>query len=306
MTAEFRQLDWDEQLQTDWQQLLYLAVREDIDRLYDWTTIALVPSDAVGSATIVAREPGIVAGLPAGRMAMAEFDREAVWTQHVDEGAVVEPGTRVATVAGRTRALLTGERTMLNVLTHLSGIATLTRRYVNAVAGTPARIYDTRKTLPGWRRLEKYAVRMGGGWNHRTGLYDAVLIKDNHLAAGATRFSPGEGVTKARAFLAQQLGRAGELPPVEIEVDTLEQLADVLPAGPDIVLLDNMSLAQLRQGVDLRNRTAPTVVLEASGGVNLDTVTGIAATGVDRISVGALTHSARNFDLGLDWDLAGP
>lgn len=304
MTSEFHQLVWDEQLENDWRQLLYLAVREDVDRLYDWTTVSLVPDDARGSAAIVARQPGVIAGLAAARLAIQEFGRDTEWTALVADGTSVRAGETVATIAGHSRSLLTGERTMLNVLTHLSGIATLTRRFVDAVAGTNAKIYDTRKTIPGWRRLEKYAVRAGGGWNHRTGLYDAVLIKDNHLAVGSSRYTPAQAVAQARAFLQQNFGAAGaQLPPVEVEVDTLEQFQNVLPANPDIVLLDNMSLEQLREAVALRNRQAPQVVLEASGGVNLETVAGIAATGVDRISVGALTHSAKSFDLGLDWKL---
>lgn len=302
VASDFHQLTWDEQLRTDWQQLLFLAVREDLDRLYDWTTVALVPADVPGRAAVVARQEGVVAGLPAAEMAIKEFDRETQWEALVTDGTQVSAGERVAVIAGKARSLLTAERTMLNVLTHLSGVATLTRRYVDAVAGTNARIYDTRKTTPGWRRLEKYAVRAGGGWNHRTGLYDAILIKDNHLACSASRLTPAAAVAAARAFLVQSLGAgSAELPPIEVEVDTLDQLANVLPAAPDIVLLDNMSLAQLRSAVALRSQQAPQVVLEASGGVNLETVAGIAATGVDRISVGALTHSAPNFDLGLDW-----
>jgi nicotinate-nucleotide pyrophosphorylase (carboxylating) len=184
----------------------------------------------------------------------------------------------------------------------------LTRRYVDAVSATGARIYDTRKTTPGWRRLEKYAVRVGGGWNHRTGLYDAILIKDNHLAFGregkwgTAHFSPAEAVAQARQWIKRrvpQLVCARMI--VEIEVDSLEQLDEVLPAGPDIVLLDNMAPAQLREAVLRRNARAPEVELEASGGVNLQTVRQIAETGVERISVGALTHSPQALDFGLDW-----
>ena len=186
---------------------------------------------------------------------------------------------------------------MLNVLGRLSGIATLTRRYVQAVAGTRARIYDTRKTTPGWRRLEKYAVRCGGGWNHRTGLFDAVLIKDNHLAFGAGRpagreLQAGRRPCAARQFLQHHYGPGAAGMIVEVEVDTLAQLAEVLAAGPDIVLLDNMSAEELRQCVECRDAVQPGVELEASGGVDLETVGRIAESGVDRISVGALTHSA--------------
>ncbi len=197
---------------------------------------------------------------------------------------------------------------MLNLLGRLSGIATLTSQYVEAVAGTGAQIYDTRKTTPGWRRLEKYAVRCGGGHNHRTGLFDAVLIKDNHLALGsrstgkdATRFTPAEAVRRARRFIERSGLPTANSTIVEIEVDTLEQLVEVLPAAPDIVLLDNMTPQQLRQAVATRDKIDRSIQLEASGGVNLDSVAAIAASGVDRISVGALTHSAVSLDLGLDW-----
>ncbi|HEY2412634.1 MAG TPA: carboxylating nicotinate-nucleotide diphosphorylase, partial [Pirellulaceae bacterium] len=204
------------------------------------------------------------------------------------------------------------ERIVLNVLGRLSGIATLTRQYVDAVAGTKARIYDTRKTTPGWRRLEKYAVHCGGGHNHRTGLFDAILIKDNHLAlgreeGGASAFSPAEAVRTARDFLAQQI--AGDVPRgapdpammVEVEVDSLEQLRQVLPEKPDIVLLDNMDIDQLREAVKIRDSGESNAELEASGGINLQTVAAVAATGVERISSGALTHSAVSLDVGLDW-----
>ena len=205
------------------------------------------------------------------------------------------------------RSLLSGERIFLNLIGRLSGIATLTRRYVEAIAGSGARIYDTRKTTPGWRRLEKYAVRLGGGHNHRTGLYDAILIKDNHLALGAAgqgaaHLSPAQAVRRARELVeSMAAAQSGEPLIVEVEVDTLEQLAMVLGEGPDIVLLDNMPPDVLTQAVDLRDRVAPGIELEASGGVTLETVARIAATGVERISVGALTHSAGSLDVGLDW-----
>jgi nicotinate-nucleotide pyrophosphorylase (carboxylating) len=190
-------------------------------------------------------------------------------------------------------------------LGRLSGVATLTRRYVDVVAGAGAHIYDTRKTTPGWRRLEKYAVRCGGGRNHRGGLNEAVLIKDNHLALGSIspdaqqQFTPAAAVERARRFVAHHAGEAAML--IEVEVDTLEQLDAVLPARPDIVLLDNMDLAQLRQAVARRNAFDRTIELEASGGVDLRTVRQIAECGVERISVGALTHAATSLDFGLDW-----
>jgi nicotinate-nucleotide pyrophosphorylase (carboxylating) len=238
------------------------------------------------------------------------MDYQAVWQAELDDGAAVAAGTHLATIRGRARTLLTAERTLLNFLGHLSGVATLTAEYVAAVAGTRARIYDTRKTTPGWRRLEKYAVRCGGGHNHRTGLFDAILIKDNHLAwgqhAGGGHFSPAEAVLRARAFC--QDTAAGDPRPsllVEVEVDSLAQLDEVLPVGPDIVLLDNMSVEQLSAAVRRRDTLGAAVELEASGGVTLATVRQIAETGVDRISVGALTHSAVGLDVGLDWQPAG-
>jgi nicotinate-nucleotide pyrophosphorylase (carboxylating) len=320
MSKEFHQLDWDDQLADDCRQIVRLAVREDLDRWHDWTTVALVPAGAQGSATIVARQAGVVAGLPAARLALEEMDRRVQLSPLVRDGDRIAAGQTIARLDGPARSLLTAERLLLNLLSRLSGVATLARAYVDAVAGTHARVYDTRKTTPGWRRLEKYAVRQGGGCNHRTGLFDAVLIKDNHLALGAacgptTTFSPAEAVHRARQFLAEMTtgdprpadSRPGALTDVladlivEIEVDTLEQLDAVLPAGPDMVLLDNMSLADIAEAVRRRSAVAPLVELEASGGVRLDTIAAIAATGVDRISVGALTHSAAHLDLGLDW-----
>ena len=204
--------------------------------------------------------------------------------------------------------MLAVERPLLNMLGRLSGIASLTRRYVDAVSGTPAGIYDTRKTTPAWRSLEKYAVRCGGGRNHRAGLFEAVLIKDNHLALGAELrpqarggFSPAEAVLKARQFLSERSGDASRQAIVEIEVDTLDQLDEVLAVKPDLVLLDNMGPAMLREAVAHRNARSPAVELEASGGIDLGTVRKVAETGVERISVGALTHSAVSLDFGLDW-----
>jgi nicotinate-nucleotide pyrophosphorylase (carboxylating) len=215
----------------------------------------------------------------------------------------------VAELAGSARDMLVCERPLLNLLGRLSGIATLTREYVRRIDGTKARIYDTRKTTPGWRRLEKYAVRCGGGFNHRTGLFDAVLIKDNHLAlaaevalAAGQCFTAADSVRRARDFLEQTASeRKGGPLIVEIEVDRLELLDDVLRAGPDIVLLDNMTPDVLRQSVARRDALAPAVELEASGGVTLESVRHIAETGVERISVGALTHSAAALDIALDW-----
>ena len=256
---------------------------------------------------MVAREQGIAAGLLAIPVVFAEAQARLQVTTFFDDGQHFAAGAQLAEITGNARDLLTVERTLLNLLGRLMGIATLAGRYVSEVAGTPARIFDTRKTTPGWRRLEKYAVRCGGAWNHRSGLFDAVLIKDNHLAqrSGSAVGSPADAaaaVQEARQYLQSPQGAAKQHTlPVEVEVDSLEQLAAVLPAGPDVVLLDNMPPALLREAVELRNQVAPHVELEASGGVRLETIREIAATGVERISVGALTHSARVLDLGLDW-----
>ncbi len=179
---EFHQIVWDAALDDDLRGLLLLAVREDLGAAGDCTTAALVPNAPIGQAAVVARQAGVIAGLRAAEMVCKQIDARLQWTPHVEDGAAVQPGDRVAILAGPARGLLTAERLLLNFLGRLSGIASLTRQYVDAVAGTKARIFDTRKTTPGWRRLEKYAVRAGGGWNHRTGLFDAILIKDNHLA----------------------------------------------------------------------------------------------------------------------------
>ncbi len=223
------------------------------------------------------------------------------------EGDVVQGRTTIAELAGLAHDMLTCERPMLNLLGRLSGIATLAKEYIRRVAGTGARIYDTRKTTPGWRRLEKYAVRCGGGFNHRTGLFDGILIKDNHLALAADKkLTPAEAVRRAREFVRQMTpenfpGLDASNLIIEVEIDRLEQLDDVLAAGPDIVLLDNMQPEQLAAAVALRNAVAPNIELEASGGVTLETVRTIAVTGIERISVGALTHSAGALDVALDW-----
>ncbi|MBI5758985.1 MAG: carboxylating nicotinate-nucleotide diphosphorylase [Planctomycetales bacterium] len=277
--------------------LIELALEEDLGAIGDVTTDALIRPDERGAVKIVARQAGVLVGMPVAKMVFEQFDRDVLWTALKQDGSALQPGTVVGELSGSVRSLLSGERTTLNFLTHLSGIATLTRRYVDAVAGSSANIFDTRKTLPGWRVLEKYAVRCGGGRNHRVGLFDMVLIKDNHLAgwkASGADHSVSAAVHAARSRVASGI-------PIEVEVDTLEQLTDALSAAPNIVLLDNMNLATLRQAVELRNRMAPRVELEASGGVNLNTVADIARTGVERISVGALTHSAPALDLAFDW-----
>ena len=277
--------------------LIELALREDLGDRGDLTCQALIAEGEHGEVRVVARRSGVLAGLPIAEMVFQRVDPGVRWTTHIPDGARLEQGSVVATVSGSLRSLLGGERTALNFLTHLSGIATLTRRYVDAVAGTRAQILDTRKTRPGWRRLEKYAVRAGGGTNHRMGLYDGCLIKDNHLAAWAAK---GSGSTIADAVRTARSRLPAGIP-VEVEVDTLEQLTDALSGGPDIVLLDNMNPDTLRRSVALRDRQASGVLLEASGGVTLETVAEVARTGVERISVGALTHSAVALDLAFDW-----
>ncbi len=263
------------------------ALAEDLGRAGDITALACIDADARLEATFGARKAGTIAGLACARLAILALDPEAKFKAKVSDGDQVAAGTVLAKVSANARALLSAERTALNLLGRLSGVATLTRTYVDAVAGTTARITDTRKTTPGLRALEKYAVRCGGALNHRFGLDDAILIKDNHVAACG---GVGEAIRRARAF-------AGHLVRVECEVDSLAQLVEALDAGPDVVMLDNFSLKTLRVAVGM---TAGRVVLEASGGVTLETVRDIAETGVDVISVGALTHSARVLDIGLD------
>lgn len=268
--------------------LVRAALLEDLAHGSDLTTDATVPTDLHATAAIVAREDGVVAGLHAALLAFELLDPGASKVHViVDDGCAVARGAKVAEITGRARTLLTGERTMLNMLCRLSGIATATHNMVDAIRGTTAQIVDTRKTTPGLRTLEKYAVRCGGGSNHRFGLDDAVLIKDNHLALAG---SIHEAVARARAL-------AGHMVKIEVEVDTLEQLREALDEPIDAVLLDNMSPAQLAQAVSIVKRR---VVTEASGGIRPETVRAVAESGVDLISVGWLTHGAPAMDLGLD------
>lgn len=302
---DFFQQELDEALRDDLEQLVRLAIREDLGRGFDLTTVAVVPEGLPATAHIVPRQAGTAAGLPLVGWIIDVLDAQIEVATHISDGARFDAGIPLATLQGDARDVLTCERTLLNFLGRLCGIATGTRQFVDVLGNYAARIYDTRKTTPGWRRLEKYAVRCGGGCNHRSGLYEAVMIKDNHLACHARgtgkTMSPAEAVACARNFLAAQ-PQVEEGAIVEIEVDSLEQLTDALSAQPDIVLLDNMDPDTLRAAVEQRNRLQPNVQLEASGGVRLETLQAIAASGVDRISVGALTHSAQNLDLGLDWE----
>ena len=258
----------------------------------DVTTLATVPPNSQATAVIAAREPLVVSGMAFAMEAFRSLSREVDLVDQCTDGEHSPPGKSLLNVRGQARAILTAERVALNFLQRLSGVATLTRTFVEAVAGTIAKILDTRKTTPGWRRFEKYAVACGGGQNHRMGLFDLVLIKDNHLVA--LRDEQPNAITAA-------VKRARAAYPklkVEVEADTLEQVDQALNAGADIILLDNMSTDDLRSAVKMASGRAK---LEASGGVNLNTVRGIAETGVDFISVGAITHSARAVDIGLDF-----
>lgn len=268
--------------------IVRLALTEDLGRAGDLTTDATIPAGTPMRAVIAARKPGVLAGLDAAAHALRLVDPDVRLTVKKSDGAALTPGDTVAELDGAARSILIAERTMLNFLGRLSGVASLTRQYVDAVAHTKARVVCTRKTTPGHRALEKRAVRCGGGTSHRYGLDDAILIKDNHIAA--CNGSIADALTRAKAY-------AGHLRMIEIEVDTLSQLEEALKHGPHAVLLDNMDLETLREAVKF---TAGRVPLEASGGVTLATLAGIAETGVDFISSGALTHSAPNLDLGLD------
>ncbi|QDV22148.1 carboxylating nicotinate-nucleotide diphosphorylase [Aureliella helgolandensis] len=303
---DFAQQTRDEFLRDDLEQLVRLAIREDLSRGFDLTTISVVPEGLTAQAAIVAREPGIASGVELIPWIIETIGADIPVQLHRRDGEKFTVGDPLATLRGEARDVLTCERTILNFLGRLCGIASWTKEHVDVISGLKAQLYDTRKTTPGWRRLEKYAVACGGGRNHRSGLYDAILIKDNHLACHQSvtgkLLSPSEAIAHARQFLAEQVDApAGAI--VEIEVDTLEQLADALQSNPDIVLLDNMTNDQLSEAVRIRDQQNASVQLEASGGVRLETLRGIAETGVDRISVGALTHSAVNLDLGLDWTL---
>lgn len=263
------------------------ALDEDLGRAGDITTLATIPANAHAVAVIAARDPGIVSGLPVAVAAFHAYDPAVKFTAHLADGDTLSPGEVVARIEGPARSVLSAERVALNFMGRMSGIATLTSAYVQRVAGTRARIVCTRKTTPGMRAFEKYAVRCGGGFNHRFGLDDAVLIKDNHIAVAGS---------VARALRAAKAS-VGHLVKVEIEVDTLDQLDEVLAEGADVVLLDNMGPDLLAEAV---RRIGGRMVTEASGGINLDKVRAVAETGVDMISVGALTHSAPVLDLGLD------
>lgn len=270
-------------------QLVKSALEED-DTMHDVTTIATVVSDRRARSCLVARQQGVIAGIPLAAEAFRQLDPSVTIRIDHEDGSAVEGNTMVMYMSGHARGLLSAERVALNFMQRLSGVATLTAKYVEAVKGTGARILDTRKTTPLWRKLEKYAVRAGGGLNHRMDLAASVLMKDNHIAAIDGDIALG--IRRAR-----EISRPGTK--VEVECDTLEQVNRAMNAGADIIMLDNMPAALIREAVLLVSGRA---ILEASGGVNLDTVRGIAETGVDWISVGALTHSAPALDLALDFE----
>ena len=267
------------------QELIEMAIREDIPAGIDITSAATIGDDQIGAAEYRLRESGVIAGIPVAIAVLNRLGITDIETPVID-GDENPAGTVVLIARGNVRALLLAERTTLNFLTHLSGIATLTRRWVNEVSGTQCQVRDTRKTTPGWRVLEKYAVRMGGGTNHRMSLSDAALIKDNHIVAAG-------GVLKAFEMVRSQYPDAE----IEIEVDTLDQLKEVLVGNPDLIMLDNMSVEQCREAVAIVNGKTK---LEASGGLSLNNANAYAQTGVDYIAVGALTHSAKALDIGLD------
>ena len=279
------------------QPLLTLALDEDIGP-GDLTTDVLIATEAVASGDLLAKADGLVAGLLFVAPILSRVDGRLRFEPALEDGAAIARGTSCGHITGPVRPLLTVERTLLNFLQVLSGVATITRRYVDAVAGTDAQILDTRKTTPGWRYLEKYAVRMGGGVNHRTGLYDGVLIKDNHLAVRAPNHI-GETIAglvrEARSQISSPI-------PIQVEVERVDYLREVLASEPDVVLLDNMTVPVIREAVRMRDSLFGDAgpALEASGGMTLGNVREVAETGVDRISVGALTHSAPVLDISLE------
>ena len=263
------------------------ALLEDLGRAGDLSTQATIDPETIATGLFVARDAGVVCGLPHAVLAFEALDSGLLFEQKLSDGDHVTPGTVIASVSGDARSILSAERTALNFMCHLSGIATLTSRFVSQITHTDARMCCTRKTIPGFRASQKYAVRCGGGSNHRFGLDDAILIKDNHIAVSG-------GITKA---LEAAKSFAGHLVKIEIEVDTLEQFEEALSTGADCVLLDNFSVERLKEAVQInRGRAA----LEASGGVKLDTVRAIAESGVDYISSSQITMSASTFDIGLD------
>ena len=294
-------VEFDDMARSNAERLIAMAMEEDLGpQRRDLTAEATIPENARGSARFVARKPGVVSGLPVLEMVAEAFGLRSWYRPLTVDGAKLETGDAIAEVFCPFRAMLMMERTALNFVQRLSGVATLTSRFVAEVEGTKGVILDTRKTIPGWRALDKYAVRCGGGTNHRFGLHDAVLIKDNHLAWLAHEADPVQTAVMA----ARKAVPKGVI--VEIEVDTLDQLDQALVACPDIILVDNLGAEALREAVRRRDQRAPGILIEASGGIHLGNVGELARAGVDRLSIGALTHSAPALDIGLDFDHALP
>lgn len=301
--------------QADCIKLIEMALTEDIgasdlDAGVDCTTDAIVPKQATARAAFVSREDGVVCGVEIAKLAISKWAPKLKLEVEVADGQSIKPKQTIAVMVGPAHDILTMERTCLNFMCRLSGISTLAGKFAKEIEGTKACVLDTRKTTPGWRRLEKYAVACGGGANHRMGLYDAIMLKDNHLAFYRTLVEDNDDTIPTSIKIARTWinDNASSLPNgketiLQLEVDTLEQLEIALGTDCDIILLDNMGCERLKEGVAMRDKLAPKILLEASGGVNLTTIGKIAQTGVERISVGALTHSAMNFDIGLDWEI---
>lgn len=256
----------------------------------DITTLTTIPANSMSRAIIHAKEAGIIAGLPVAKLVFEMVDANLIFRPLVEDGMQVEKGTIIAEVEGSTHSLLTGERLALNIMQRLSGIATKTRSYVNELKGLPVRLVDTRKTTPGQRSLEKYAVRVGGGANHRFGLYDAVMIKDNHIKGAG-------GITAAVQGARAQIPHTMK---IEVETESMQQVEEAIACGADIIMLDNMSPANMKEAVAYIKQAAPHTIVEASGGVTLSTIYAIAQSGVDVISVGNLTYSFQSLDISLD------
>jgi len=307
---------------SDCLKLIEMALTEDIgasdlDQGVDCTTDSIVPKQATAQAAFVSRATGVVCGVEIAKLAIEHWAPKLTLEVQVQDGQPVKPQQTIAVMVGAAHDILTMERTCLNFMCRLSGISSLTSQYVTEIKGTGACVLDTRKTTPGWRRLEKYAVACGGGENHRMGLYDAIMLKDNHLAFYRSLVEDNDDTIPTTIKIARQWinDNADSLPNgkntiLQLEVDTLEQLEIALDTDCDVILLDNMDCESLIKGVAMRDQIGVSksggskILLEASGGVNLRTIGEIAQTGVERISVGALTHSAVNFDIGLDWKIA--
>lgn len=279
---------------SDYKILVDLAIQEDIGPGDITSKTVNLPNETI-EAILTSREEGVLSGIPLAQYVLKRIAPKCKMKVFIKDGAPLKKGSKIASIKGPTKELLTAERIILNFLQRLSGIASITAQYAKKTKGTKACILDTRKTTPGYRKLEKYAVACGGGQNHRMGLFDMVMIKDNHIASLSQSFANPvkESVLRARNKLPKSIK-------IIVEVDTLIQLAEVLPANPDIILLDNMNNADLKKAVKMRDKVNPKILLEASGGVNLNTVAAIAKTGVERISVGSLTHSVKALDIGLD------